>query len=567
MTALRYTVRYEHPHLHLLSFELLVPPTHTPSFTLRMPLWRPGRYTRQNYPQYVYPLKAYDAAGNALAVQKTDSHTWEVTAHPEEPTRICYDYYAGQMDAGGVWLDEKQLYVNWIACALQLDVPNTSDDTAYEVQLQLPENYQLATNLPHTGHTLYARSFWELADSPLIASATLQKCVLTVQGADFYLWFMTDVALPWEQLERDFQKFIAAQIAFFGEFPAQAYHFLFQLLPYPHYHGVEHRDATVITLGPSEEIHQPTLYNTLLGISSHELFHTWNVARLRPKAFVPYNIHQACYFEEGFLLEGITTFYGDYLLYRAGVWDAALYLKAMNKVLKRHFTNDGRHRASLAESSTDLWVDGYQTGIPHRKVSIYVKGAVVALVLQLELRRRTQNRSSLDTLMRTFWNTFGKAETGYTYADFATLLVQEANAPELGELLHALVYTTAPLETYLEELLPTVGASLKKVTPESTAEAHAGVLLTAENGRLRVTQLAPNSPAAACLSLGDEWVAIDEKRVTEQNIEHLLSPAKAHVIHFFRQNILHRTTLTTTEKPTFGTYFVIETQPNTPFRL
>lgn len=553
---LKYSVSYTNPSSQIVTFQLKIEEISTHRLTLKLPLWRPGRYERQNFAKNIYKIEAKDESNHLLNTKKTDTNTWEVElTNNTKSVIVTYDYYASQMDAGGIWLDEEQLYINWITCALQvMEVENAP----YEVHLNTPKNYEVATSLKKDGHTLYAKSFFELVDSPLIASAELEYKTYSIDGTTFYIWFKTDVALPWDKIINDFILFSKTQIEFFGSFPTNEYHFLFQLLPYPHYHGVEHRDSTVITLGPSEKINEEELYDHLLGISSHELFHTWNVTRLQPKEFIPYQLHEETYFDIGFILEGITTLYGDYMLYKAGVWSKEKYIKELNILLKRHFNNYGRFNLSIVESSLDLWVDGYKLGTPNRKVSIYVKGAIITLLLHLKIKSLTQNTLSFDEVIKTLWDQFGKGGIGYELKDFIKV-VNELTKNNLTEFIEKLVYGNDSIENSLDELLPHFNSHLRKVESEQVCERKWGFKTKFNSQIALVDNIAPNSPAFEVLSIGDEIIAVNKKKVTKENLSILLDNQEVELA-FFRENRLFTRLVKMKQNQTY--YFTFEIVEN-----
>src|SRR6476469_7455228 len=191
-----------------------------------------------------------------------------------------------------------------------------------------------------------------------------------------------------------------------------------QILPFKHYHGVEHNNSTVIVLGPAAQLMTEALYKELLGVSCHELFHTWNIKQIRPAEMLPYDFTRDNYFRTCYIAEGITTYYGEYLLARAWVRTAEQYFQELNIVLRKHFDDYGRFNLSLADASVDLWLDGYKPGVPDRKVSVYHKGALVALLLDLTLRRLSHHERSLDDVMRRLWLEFGQPGIGYTEDDY-----------------------------------------------------------------------------------------------------------------------------------------------------
>jgi predicted metalloprotease with PDZ domain len=146
----------------------------------------------------------------------------------------------------------------------------------------------------------------------------------------------------------------------------------------------------MIVLGPDDE--GEGLYADLLGVSSHELFHAWNIIRIRPKEMLPYDFTKENYFRTCFVAEGCTTYYGDLFLKRAGVFNDETYIKELQVYMKRHFENSAHATQSLTDSSFDLWLDGYEKGIPNRKVSVYHKGALVGIGTGFISQKENQSR-------------------------------------------------------------------------------------------------------------------------------------------------------------------------------
>ncbi len=210
-------------------------------------------------------------------------------------------------------------------------------------------------------------------------------------------------------------------------------------------------------LGPDDE--GEGLYNDLLGVSSHELFHAWNAIRIRPQELLPYDFTQENYFPTCFVVEGCTTYYGDLFLRRASVFNDELYVKELQVYMKRHFEHSRHAAQSLLESSWDLWLDGYEKGIPERKVSVYHKGALVALILDLYLRKKTDHERSLDDVMRLLWQRFGRPFVGYVYQDYQAV-VEEVAGESLDWYWAECIAGTTPLENRLNEALAFIGLQM-----------------------------------------------------------------------------------------------------------
>lgn len=483
-----------------------------------MPAWRPGRYELQHFAQKLRGVMA-SANGVAIPVRKVTKDRWLVEAGGAENIEIRYSFYARQMDGGGSWLDEEQLYLNGINCLMAVE------DRAHEpqqLQIAIPDNWQIACGLPETErHTLLAENYDQLVDSPLIASASLKKETYTVSDIPFHIWIQGDCRPDWERIKKDFEAFTKEQLEVFGDFPVQDYHYLNEILPYRFYHGVEHVNSTVITLGPGELLMTPALYKEFLGVSSHELFHTWNVKQIRPKEMLPYDFTGENYFRTGYVAEGITTYYGDYMLTRSGVFTAAQYFEELNTTLQRYFADHSRYHMSVADSSFDLWLDGYKPGIPDRKVSIYIKGALTALLLDLQLRRATGNKANLDTVMRHLWEDFGKRGIGYTEEDYRRLVLR-VGGEDFDRYFEQYINGTAPIEDALDEALRYVGCTLKAEENAMLYEGLFGFKIVADAQATKVTAIAPDSPASTALSVEDELVAVNGRKI-EQNLQPLLA--------------------------------------------
>lgn len=472
-----------------LSFEAITSDT----LLLKLPTWRPGRYETANFSQNMYRVKVSQKDNEFIKIQKISKCEWEVTEHvPETVINVSYEYYAHTMDAGNSWVDENMWYINFVNCCLSVV---NQENNPHTVTLDVPSEYKIACGLSHHNNTLEADSFEQLADSPVIASPTLQEHIFTQDNCDFHIWIQGNITPEWNRLETDFRAYTKEQVKLFGSFPCTDYHYLFHILPYKHYHGVEHPNSTVITLGPDTEFDK--FYDDLLGISSHELFHTWNIKRLRPKELSPYPFFSEPAFDTGYIAEGITTYYGDLMLKRSGVFNDVQYLKEINNLFKKHFGNHGRHQLSLTESSFDLWTDGYKLSAPGRKVSIYTKGAIIALILDLKLRLKGY---ALDNVVKDFWDSFGANKQGYSTQDYLSCIVPYLGEAETQQYFVDYIKGVTPVEGELEKLLPQFGLSFSPHYSEDSLVSDYGFK---SNKAGKVLQIDPTSSTYSKLSIGD----------------------------------------------------------------
>ena len=279
---MKYIVSYQQAANHFIDIEFIAENSQQQEeLIIQLPAWRPGRYELANFAKNIQKWQVFNEKGKPLCFEKIAKDTWKVSTNKAKQVHIKYNYYASEINAGSSYLDDNQLYINGVNCFLyvpeQINMPCT-------LELKVPKDYQVATGLkPKSKHQFEAKDFHELVDSPFIASNSLKHYAFEESKVLFHLWFQGECKPDFEKLETDFKKFCKQQIKDFGSFPVNEYHFLFQILTYKTYHGVEHSNSTVISLGPSYEImDEKGWYNELLGVSSHELYHTWNVKQIRP---------------------------------------------------------------------------------------------------------------------------------------------------------------------------------------------------------------------------------------------------------------------------------------------
>lgn len=515
---MKYIVSYQQPHHHYIDIEFITGRIDTPELMIQLPAWRPGRYELGNFAKNIQRWEARDQDGNPLAYEKVTKDCWKVYIKNPTQVHIHYNYFANELNAGSTYLDATQLYVNPVNCCLyipsQIDVP-------CEMELQLPANYRVACGLQQTtkGNSvvLAAADFHELADSPFIASDTLQHNQFSCEGVEFNFWFQGECRLDWEKLIRDFSGFCSFQLKMMKKAPFEKYHFLFQILPYRMYHGVEHVDSTVIALGPGYSLMKDHLYEDLLGVSCHELFHAWNIKTIRPIEMQPYDYTKENYSKLGYVCEGVTTYYGDQLLSRSHVFTETQYLQTFNERLQKHADNFGRYNLSVADSSFDTWLDGYVPGVPNRKTSIYDEGCLLAFVTDIFIRRHSKNSHSLDDVMEHLYNEFALKHKGYSAADYKGIVEHYANQG-YDAIFNNFINKANDYKIPLREAMEYIGCELLEIPSGKFHEHALGIKVSEANGICKVTGMYPSSVAdAAGISINDEIVGINTLAVKSEN--------------------------------------------------
>jgi len=505
---MKYIVSYQKPNNHYIDIEFVIDNVNTDKLNVQLPAWRPGRYELGNFAKNVQKWEAFDNNGKPLSSRKVTKDLWEVESNGNNTVHIKYNYFANEINAGSSYLDDKQLYINGVNCLLYV---HERMDEECELELIIPSDYEVASGLKETSkHNFICKDFHELVDCPFIASNSLQHHSYDESGVKFHIWFQGECKPDWKLLETDFRKFSKAQISAFGDFPVEEYHFLFQILTHRTYHGVEHSNSTVISLGPSYDIFRTEgWYNELLGVSSHELYHTWNVKQIRPIEMLPYDYSKENYTYLGYIDEGVTTYYGDKFLLTSGVFDWKQYAKTFNKLLERHYNNFGVSNYSVAQSSFDTWLDGYVKGTPGRKGSIYVEGALIAFMTDVFILQNTNNQKSLNDVMETLYNSFAKQGKGVSDADYKSVIEQVAGS-SFDEIYNNFLHGATDYTNKLKESLNYIGCDLKVEPSKKHNEAAFGFTVRYENNKCIVDNIYPDSIAEEKgLSINDEIIAIN----------------------------------------------------------
>ena len=515
-SILKYKLTCNNPHRQFISISFEFNCNQISVAHVQLPSWRPGRYELGNFAKNIRNFNCKDEHGNSLKFSKLNKDLWEIDCPNSTKIFVFYEYYASEINAGSSYLDETQLYVNPVNC---FAYPVHLFNSEIEVELILPKEYEIASSFSFNKSFIendscsikfLHKNFDELADSPFICSGSLQHNFYEINTIKFHIWFQGFVNVDWDILLRDFYVFTNEQLNLFKSFPCKEYHFLFQILPTPFYHGVEHLNSTVIALGPGNKLMKKEIYDELLGVSCHELFHVWNVKKIRPIDMLPYDFSKENYSQLGFIYEGITTFYGDYLLYRSGVFSEHDYLITFQEQLQKHFDNFGRKNYSVAESSFDTWLDGYVKGVTDRKVSIYTEGCLIAFLIDIRIRKDSKNKRSLDDVMRKLYTDFGLKNIGYNSNSFKDIL-ESMSGEKWDDFFNNFIFGKESMLSMLESSFDYLGYDLHFVSSNNIWESTVGLKADINtNGSYIVNSIYPESHADIVgIAIGDKIIAIN----------------------------------------------------------
>lgn len=517
---MQYIFSYSSPHQQFINIEFNFNTVSENEILVRLPRWRPGRYELGNFAKNIQSFKVFNEKGEMLPFKKVEKDAWVINTSGAKSIKIVYRYYAAEMTAGTSFLADDLFYLNPVNCCLY--IPERINESS-DIIFHIPENFKIATGLSKVSDKYYrASDFQQLADCPVLAAPDLVHNHFIYEGIDFNIWIKGLEKPDWPKILSDFFLFTHEQYETFKSFPVNEYHYMFIFLPYKFHHGVEHQNSTVIVMGPKYDIFKKDFYNEVLGVSSHELFHTWNIKAIRPKEMLPYDFSKENYSRLGFVYEGLTTYYGDLMLYRSRVFTDSEYFETFNAQLQKHFDNFGRLYLSVADSSFDTWLDGYVAGIPNRKVSIYTEGCLLAFATDVLIRKYSNNTNSLDNVCRHLYENFALKNVGYTYIDYKHICEHYAGR-ELNNLFDNYISGTADYQPLLEECLDYLGLTMNIIPSPLVHQSRLGIKIIQESGKTIVLSVYPDSAAdKAGIAVGDEVKAVESYAVNS-NFEDWIS--------------------------------------------
>ena len=532
-----FTVSMPRPHTHLFEIDIAIKEQglimSLAEVSLVMPVWTPGSYLVREFERNVQDFAAADATGKPLKWEKINKNTWRVVTNKSRDWHATYKVYANELSVRTSELNSSHGYWN---NANLLMYPEGFLDHFSTVRVVAPDGWKIATGLPPVPgqrNTFLADNFDILYDSPFEVS-NFKTIVFNVKGVPHRIVIDGEGNYDPERMRRDVQKIVETEVELMGgEVPYRDYTFILHLRANAG-GGLEHLNSTSLgysrfgftiargdrTTSSSPNAGEQTQrdYRGFLSLVAHEFFHLWNVKRIRPDALGPFDYTKENYTKLLWVAEGITDYYADLALRRAGLISDGDFITATARAIQQLQNTPGRLVQSVEESSFDAWVKFYRPdeNTINSQVSYYDKGAILGLLLDLEIRKRSNGAKSLDDVMRTLYTEFFKKKRNYTPAEFQRIC-ETAAGGSLEEFFAKYVRGTDELN--YNAALETVGLRLDTAvlgpTGQPAQRVEFGADLRQEQDRLMVARVYAGSPAYdQGLNTGDQIVALDNARVT-----------------------------------------------------
>ena len=565
MIPIRYSIVPARPEAHLYRVTCTVAEPDPAGQQFALPAWTPGSYMIREFARHVVSMCA-ESRSRSVRIEKLDKHTWRA-APVAGPLSVSCEVYAWDLSVRGAHLDATHAFFNGACVFLRV---LGQEHTPCALEILRPEgaryrNWRVATSMPRRGAkpwgfgTYAAADYDELIDHP-VEIGGFRLASIRAGGVPHDIAITGRHEADIRRLERDLKRLCEHHVRFFGN-PAPMKRYLFLITAVGEgYGGLEHRASTALLcaredLPRARDGLMSECYRNFLGLASHEYFHTWNVKRIKPAAFAPYDLDRENYTTLLWAFEGITSYYDDLALVRCGLIGAKDYLELLGRSITNYLRAPGRAKQSLAESSFDAWIKYYRQdeNSPNATVSYYGKGSLVALCLDLLIRDKTRGKKSLDEVMRALWLHHGRAGVGVD-EDGIERLAEEVTGLKLGRYFDEWLRSTKELP--LKALLATHGVNMQLRPAESAQDkggkpaasksigglAMLGVRARVEHEDTAVTHVLEGGAAqAAGLAAGDVIVAVDGLRPGKTGLDALLArrhPGERVTIHAFRRDEL-----------------------------
>lgn len=510
---IRYTLSFPAPHTHYVNVEMYISAIESDELHLKMAVWTPGSYLIREFQKNI-DFVEWSSVHNSSAtdfrrVTKTSKNTWQIDVKDAKEIIVRYSTYCFEYSVRTNFVDDSHAFINGAPTFLYLE---GYENTAAEIHIiPSPAWKNISTSLPAKGDNKWIRiagNLDELIDSPL-EIGNHPSYFFEAAGVTHELAIYGKSNCDIEKLISDLDRIIEVETQIFGSHPCKYYVFIIHHTD-SSYGGLEHAHSSVNHITRWD--YDKENYQKAISLLAHEYFHLWNIKRIRPAALIPFNYESENYTTLLWFFEGVTSYYDDYICYRAGVTSADNYFEIVAKNINDVLNTPGIEIQTLAESSFDTWLKYYRRNENSRnsQISYYTKGAVVAQAFDILIIEATLGRKNLDDVMKKLYEDYltypenGITEDGLIKAFGAVSGIDFY--PYFEKYIHTA--ETPDVEFYFNK----IGLRLSNTTDSS--RVFLGISTQWNEGKLIITQLNRNYGAAASgLNVEDEIIAIDGFRV------------------------------------------------------
>jgi predicted metalloprotease with PDZ domain len=520
-TPIKYELKFERPNSHLMDVTMYIDGLSGATADVAIPDWAPGSYYIENYSANVQGFHATAAGGGAeLKWRKTDSQTWRIDLAGVKAVTVTYKIFANTLQNNIAQYNELHAFIGGPSVWMYLI---GGKERPTELSIDVPSGWKVATGMEHTSdHTFRAADYNWFADAPLEIS-DFQEKDFELMGTTYHV-IVHDVIghADFSKFVDDLQKDVAQEVGLWQPVagtagqaaPFKEYYFIFHVWPKAG-GGLEHLNSTQIDFSKDWDSTDPVPaygdQKTLkLFVAAHEFFHAWNVKRLRPLPLGPFDYTQMVHTPSLWISEGLTSYYGELTMVRAGLITPEKYLDLMSRLITNFEALPGRSERSIEDTSWDTWYSRntvqQENNLRNTNYSYYDGGQIMGHILDFAIRQDTNNQKSLDDWMRLMYSRYALPKPGFQPED-AVKAASEVAGTDVSAIFSRFIAGKEPIP--YEQYFGYAGISVEKKVDET--KGWAGISSTSgDNGHLKIQNIIPGSPAeAAGLDFNDEIYAID----------------------------------------------------------
>ncbi|MBO0861067.1 MAG: M61 family metallopeptidase [Chloracidobacterium sp.] len=523
---LSYTLAFPQPHTHLYEVSLTIRNVATPQLDLSLPIWTPGSYIAREYARNTQDFNAEDGSERPLPWRKIDKATWRVETGAGgdqlKTIRANYRVYANELATQTSHLDATHAYFN--GASLFMYIPGETG-RPHRIKFITPEGWRVTTPLalqPDPDGYYTAPDYDRLIDSPT-EIGTHKLLEFNVLGKPHRAAIWGQYEFDDERLKTDLAKIVEEDAKLFGGLPYDHYTFIIHVQPGIG-GGTEHLKSNVSMTRP-EAFKSERGYKRFLGLESHEYFHNWNVKRIRPLALGPFDYQRENYTSGLWVSEGVTSYYGDLILRRAGLISVNEYLEGLTNTIAGYEQTPGRFKQSAESASFDAWIKQYRPdeNSINSAMSYYTSGELLGLIIDIEIRALTNNAKSLDDVMRLLLENHGLPKPGFTDAELKAAFEKVAGV-DLTNFWNRFVagHDEIDFASYFNKAGLQLTRGYRPGSPYAASRTDKpgalGLRTRASGDHAVVANVIAGLPAyEGGVNAGDELVAIDGKKMDASN--------------------------------------------------
>lgn len=505
-----YEVSFPNPHTHYVEVNIHFKGLPADSFELVMPVWIPGSYMVREFSKNVEGFRAYNPQQLPVAFKKVRKNVWRIYNDSLTAMSVSYRVYAFELSVRTCFVDIDQAYLNGPALFMYAD---SLKDKPLMINFNAWKEWKtISTGLRSFGPALWSRvagNYDELADSPTVLG-NHDVFSFDYKGIPHHIAMIGKADYDRERIKSDFYKIVDECTAIFGENPVKEYTFIIHNTMQGG-GGLEHSNSQSVMTARSTYGREKA-YRGFLSLITHEYLHLWLVKRIRPLELGPFDYENEVYTRQLWFFEGFTSFYDEYLLYRLGYYSKEEYLELLVDNMMGVLNTPGDKIQSLSESSFDAWIKFYRKNenSVNAEVSYYSKGAMIGLLLHLDLINSTNGGKSLDDVLKYLY-TEHYLKTGIGITDEELQLAFDTiGGKSYDAFFNRYIHGTDRLP--VEEFFAYAGFELKTVSQTTDSSGYLGATFKPVGSRLLVSEVERGSAAwEQGLYVNDEIVGVDDK--------------------------------------------------------